>query len=129
MGGAVGPSCFLAWDQTIVEAMVVMETSFKKTYDSTILFSAPDPAAGHSQPMPPLETPGHLQASLGQSIVGHYSFLLGLGAHKIPFVPSKNLYPQSCGSSLIKSHRLPVTFPGASQPFAGSPGWEICCES
>ena len=31
---------------------------------------APDPTAGHCQPTPPPETPGHLQASLGQSLVG-----------------------------------------------------------
>ena len=30
----------------------------------------PDPAAGHCQPTPPPETPGHSQASLAQSPVG-----------------------------------------------------------
>ena len=30
---------------------------------------------------------------------GHCSFLLGPGAHKVLFVPSKNLFPQSCVSS------------------------------
>ena len=30
---------------------------------------------------------------------GHCSFLLGPGAHKLLFVPSKSLFPQSCGSS------------------------------
>ena len=32
--------------------------------------SVPNPAAGHCRPMPPLETPGHSWASLGQSLVG-----------------------------------------------------------
>ena len=32
--------------------------------------SAPTSAAGHHQPTPPLETPGHSWASLGQSLVG-----------------------------------------------------------
>ena len=32
--------------------------------------SAPHPAAGHHRPTPPLETPGHSQACLGQSLVG-----------------------------------------------------------
>ena len=32
--------------------------------------SAPNPTAGHCQPMPPPETPGHSWASLGQSLVG-----------------------------------------------------------
>ena len=30
---------------------------------------------------------------------GHCSFLLGPGAHKVLFVPSKSLFPQSCVSS------------------------------
>ena len=38
---------------------------------------------------------------------GHCSFLLGPGAHKILFVPSKSLFPQSCGSFAIKSHWPP----------------------
>ena len=35
---------------------------------------------------------------------GHRSFLLGPSLHKVLFVPSKSLFPQSCGSSVIKSH-------------------------
>ena len=34
------------------------------------LTQCPDPAAGHRLPMPLPETPGHSQASLGQSFVG-----------------------------------------------------------
>ena len=34
-----------------------------------VVLSAPDPAAGYCQPMPPLETPGHSQAILAQSLV------------------------------------------------------------
>ena len=41
--------------------------------------SAPDPAAGHHRPMPPLATPGYSRASLGQSFMGSLSFLLGPG--------------------------------------------------
>ena len=37
---------------------------------------------------------------------GHCSFLLGFGEHKVLFVPSKSLFPQSCGSSTIKSNGL-----------------------
>ena len=47
MGGAVLPPCFLACGQTMVVLMVVVATSFKSTYASTVLFSAPDPVAGH----------------------------------------------------------------------------------
>ena len=68
------------------------------------ILSAPNPTAGHCQPPPPPETPEHSWASLGQSLWGHCSFLLGPGAHRVPFVPSKSLFPQSCvnsGSSVV----------------------------
>ena len=54
----------------MVEVMKIMATSFKRSHACTATLSAPDPAAGHCQPMPLLETPGHSQASLGQSFVG-----------------------------------------------------------
>ena len=41
------------------------------------------------------------------------------------FVPAKNLcFPQSCGSSIIKSCCASDSL-GISSPFAGSPGWEV----
>ena len=61
---------------------------------------------------------------------GHCSFLLGPGAHKVLFVPSKSLLPQSCVSYVIKSHWPPKSNSlGVLIPFARSPGWEICCGS
>ena len=54
----------------MVEVMKIMATSFKGSHAHTAALSAPSPAAGHRQPTPPLETPGHSQASLGQSPVG-----------------------------------------------------------
>ena len=49
--------------------MRTMVTSFN---GPTVHFctQCPDPAAGHRQPMPPRETPGHSGPSLGQSLVG-----------------------------------------------------------
>ena len=54
----------------MVEVMKIMVTSFKRTHACTATLSAPNPAAGHRRPTPPPETPGHSQASLGQSLVG-----------------------------------------------------------
>ena len=54
-----------------------MVTSFGRSCAHTATLSAPDPAAGHHWPMPPLETPGHSQTSLGQSLMG--SLLLSPG--------------------------------------------------
>ena len=48
-----------------------------------------------------LDTPGQVSVSL---LWGLCSFLLGSGAHKVLFVPSKSLFPQSCvssGSSMV----------------------------
>ena len=44
----------------------------------TALLSAPEFAAGHHQPTPPLETSGHSETSLGQSLVA--SLLLSPGS-------------------------------------------------
>ena len=51
----------------MVEVMKIMVTSFKRPHAFTASLSAPNPAEGHSQPMPQPEAPGHSQASLGQS--------------------------------------------------------------
>ena len=77
-GGDVFPPCPLIWGQTLVEVMKIMATSFRRSHPCTAALSAPDPAAGHSWPTPPLETPGHSRASLGQSLVG--SLLLSPGS-------------------------------------------------
>ena len=47
-----------------------MVTSFKRSHACTATFGAPNPAAGHQQLTPLLETSGHSQASLGQSPMG-----------------------------------------------------------
>jgi len=78
MGGAMFPPCYLTWGQTMVAVMKIMETSFQSSHAGTASFSAPYPAAGHCRPTPPPETPGHSQASLGQSLVG--SLLLSPGS-------------------------------------------------
>ena len=78
MGGAVFPPCCLPWDQTMVEVMKVMATSFKRSHACIAILSAPNPAAGHRRPMPVLDTPGHSWARLGQSLVG--SLLLSSGS-------------------------------------------------
>ena len=72
------PSLLFTWGQTVVEAMKIMMTSFKRYHACTATLSARSPAAGHCQPMPLPETPGHSQASLGQSLVE--SLLLSPGS-------------------------------------------------
>ena len=123
MGRAVFPPCNLTSGQ--------MSTSFKITYASMPLL----PGLLHSVPLTPqqspvdpclhwrcLDTPRQLRLGL---LWGHCSFLLGLGVHKVLFVPSKSLSPPSCGSSVIKSH-WPSHFVGVLSPSARLPAWEIC---
>ena len=50
--------------------MKEMLTFLKRTYVMTVVFSAPDPMAGHCQPMLLPKTPEHSQASLAQFLVG-----------------------------------------------------------
>ena len=83
----------------MMEVMKIMGTSFKMSHACTATLSAPNPAAGHHRPMPAprlLDTHGQVWVSL---LWGHCSFLLGPSVHKVLFVPSKSLFPQSCVSS------------------------------
>ena len=112
----------------MVEAMKIMVTSFKRSHAGTAILSAPSPAAGHHQPMPPLDIPGHSQASLSQCLVGHCSFVLGPGAHNFLFVPSKSLFPQSCvsvGNSMVgltvTSSKRVYAIPRSAAPRAPAP--------
>ena len=98
------PSLLFTWGQTMVEVMKTMATSFKRSHACTAALSAPSPAAGHCGPTPLPETPGHLRASQGQSLVG--SLLLSPGSWYTQsfLVLSESLFPQSCWMSIIKSH-------------------------
>ena len=51
-----------------------MLTSLKRPHARTAELSGPHPAAGHCQPTPPPEIPGHSQACLGQSLLGSLLF-------------------------------------------------------
>ena len=91
MGRAVFPPCYLTWGLTMVEVMKIIATFFKSSHASNASLSAPSPAAGHPWPTPPLETPGHSQASLDQPLVG--SLLLSPGSW----------YPQGSGCAFHES--------------------------
>ena len=78
-----------------------MGTSFKTSRAYTGALSVPDPAAGHRQPTPLLETPGPSQASLGQSLLG--SLLLSPGSwctQGFVCALQESIF-QSCVSSVI----------------------------
>ena len=80
----------------MVEVMKMMKTSFRRSHAHTAILSASSPAAGHHQPTPLPETPGHSQASLGQSLVGLLLLSPGFWCTQCSVVPSKSLFPQFC---------------------------------
>ena len=88
------PSLLFTWGQTMVEVKKIMATSFKRSYAHTATLSAPNKAAGHQRPMPPPESPGHLRASLGQSLVGSLLLFPGSWCTQVLFVHSKSLFPR-----------------------------------
>ena len=98
----------------------------KITY-STATLSAPNPAAGHYWPMHPLETPGHSQASLGQSPVG--SLLPFPGSWCTRFCCSlQEPISQSCVSSgssmvglMVTSSKRANAIPNSAEPRAPVP--------
>ena len=68
----------------------------------TVVVSAPDPAAGHCQLMPPPETQGHSQASLARSLVGSLLHAPGSWCTQgFVCVLQESVFPQSIGSSVI----------------------------
>ena len=82
----------------MVELMKIMDTSFKRSHAHSATLNAPNPAKATANPRlyrRLLDTHGQVWVSL---LWGHCSFLLGPGAHKVLFMPSKSLFPQSCVS-------------------------------
>ena len=83
----------------MVEVMEIMATSFRRSHARTAALNAPNPVAGHHQPTPPPETPGHSQASLGQSLMGSLLLSPKSWCTQGSVCASKSLFPQSCVSS------------------------------
>ena len=104
------------------EVMKIMVTSFKRSHACTATLSAPSPAAGHHRPTPPPETPGHSQASLGQSLVG--SLLLSPG----PWCTTRFCLclPRVCFPVLCKFWLLYGGFNGGL-PQEGLCHTQVCC--
>ena len=110
------PFLWFGWGQTMVGLM----TSFKRICARTVVFSVPDPAAGRCGRL--LDPQRQVWLSL---LWGHCSFLLAPGVYKVLFVPSKSLFPQFCGSSVIKSHwPTKSNSLGVLSPFAWFLGWQ-----
>ena len=127
MGSAVLLPCCLTWsNETMVEVMKIMVTSFKRSHANTAALSAPDPSTGCQWPMPLPEPPGHSQASLSQSLVGSL-FISPESWCARDFVFSKSLFPQSHVSSggsmvglMVTSPKRAYAIPSSASPRAPS---------
>ena len=83
----------------MVEVMKIMAISFKRSHAYTAALTAPRMQQATADPclcQRFLDTHGQVWVNL---LWSHCSFLLGPGSHRVLFVPSKSLFPQSCGSS------------------------------
>ena len=76
--------------------MKIMSTSFKMSHTCTATLSAPDPVACHRWPTPPLETPGHSRASLGQSLVESLLLSPGSWCTRFCLPPPRVYFPVLC---------------------------------
>ena len=112
----------------MVEVMKIMGTSFKKSHARTATLSAPNPAAGHCQHTLLPETPGHSQASLGQSLVG--SLFLSPGSWCVQgsvFALQESVSPVLCkflwfyGGVTVTISKKPYATPRSAAPKAPAP--------
>ena len=73
-----------------------MVTAFKRSHACTATLSAPNSAAGHHRPTPPLETSGHSRASLGQSLVESLLHSPGSWCTRFCLYPPRVCFPVVC---------------------------------
>ena len=127
-----GVGChFLIWGQTTVEVMKIMKimvTSFKRSHEYTATLTSPNSAAGHHQPVPPLETSGHSRASLGQSLVGSLLLSPGSRCTQGSVCALQESISQSCVSSgssmvglMVASSKRAYAIPRSAAPRAPAP--------
>ena len=125
---AVFPSCCLARGQTMVGVMTVMEISLKRIYDCTVVFSVLTPQQATVDPHLRWRLlDRHRQVWLSL-LWGYCSFLPASGAHKVLFVPSKSLFPQSYVSSdgsvaglMATSSKRAFAIPSSAAPRTPAP--------
>ena len=122
MGRAVFPPCYLTWDQTMVNVMKIMVTSFKRSHAQHFCTQCLQPC---SRPLPSQTSAGDSWTLIGKSgsvscrVTAPFSWVL------VPtrFVSPKNLFPQSCVSSgssmvglMVASSKRAYAYPGLLHP-------------
>ena len=120
------PSLLFTWGQIMVEVMKIIVTSFKRSHACTATLTAPNPAAGHHQPTPPLETPGHSWASMGQSLVGSLLFSPGSWCIQgsvcaLQVSISQSYFWPLYGGFMVTSSKKAYAIPKSAAPRAHAP--------
>ena len=112
--------------------MKIMVTFFKRSHAHTAILSAPNPAAGYSQPTPPLETSNSHGQDWVSLLWGYCSFLLGPGAQGSVCAFQKSI-SQSCVSSggslvglMVTSSKRAYAIPKSGAPRAPAPAAVHC---
>ena len=129
MGRTVFLPCCLDEAELWAGIMEVVVTSFKRTQAHTVIFSAPDPPAGHCRPMPLLATDSWTLTGKSGSVscVVTAPFSWVLLCTRCCLCPPRVSFPSPVE---VLSHWPPKSNSlGVLSPFAGSSGWEICCGS
>ena len=123
MGRAVFPPCSLTWSQTMVEVMKI--TALPSTGPVHTLPHSVPPTLQQATADPRLhqrllDTHRHIWVSV---FWGHCSFLLGAGTHRVLFMLSKSLFPQSCVNSggcmmelMVTSSKRAYAIPRSTAP-------------
>ena len=126
------PSLLFTWGQTMVEVMKIMVTSFKRSHARTAALIA-NPAAGHRQPTPLLESPGHSWASLGQPLVESLLLSSGSWCTQGSVCAPQESVSQSCVSSggsmvglMATSAKGAYAIPRSATPRAHAPSAVHC---
>ena len=108
--------------------MKIMGTSFKRSHACTATLCAPSPAAGHHQRTPLPESPGHLRASLSQSLVGSLLLSPGSWCTQGSVCAHQEFVSQSCVSSggsmvglMATSSKKAYAVPRSAAPRAPAP--------
>ena len=114
------PPCFLTWDQTMVEVMRIMETSFKRSHDA-LLPQCPQPC---SRP-PPTRLCRRLLGKSGSVSCGVTApFSWTLGHTRSSLCPPRVCFPvlcKFCGGLMATSSKRAYAKPRSSAPRAPAP--------
>ena len=116
----------------MVEVMQTMATSFKRPHAHTATLSAPEPAAGHYQPTPPPETPGHSQQVWVSLLWGPCFFLWVQVLTRFCLCPPRVCSPVLCtfwrlyGGLMVTSSKRASAMPRSTAPRAPAPAAVHC---